>query len=182
MKAFSFLGSLFLILSFLALPVYPEYRQKMISSSKAFFINGKRYLIEKAAGEDVSLIHRELLRHGWDVHIPGNSRPGNPYFEDALREDDGAATSAPIAIPQGLHPEHVVQMVSDSGPVELAVGSMGARGPSPRIRLPESEWKHIESDHVKNPIAVAIRKKGKETFLVFLEEKRGKFLLMRKPE
>jgi hypothetical protein len=179
LKAIFFLGSLFLILSFLTLPVFPEHRQKMISSTKAFFINGKRYLIEKAAGGDMSLIHRELLRHGWDVHIPGNSRPGNPYFEDALREDDGAATSAPIAIPQGLHPEHVVQMVSDSGPVELVVGSMDARGSSARNRLP-NRWKHIESDHVINP-QWRYGKKGKETFLVFWKEK-GKFLLMRKPE
>jgi hypothetical protein len=168
--------------SILALPAFPDHRQKMISSTKAFFINGKRYLLEKAAGGDMSLIRRELKRHGRDVHIPENSLPGNPYFEDALREENGTTSSAPIAMPKGLHPEHIVQMVSDSGPVELVVGSMDARGSSARNRLPESEWEHIESVHSQHPIAVALRKNGKETFLVFLEEKRGKFLLVRKPE
>jgi hypothetical protein len=168
--------------SILALPAFPDHRQKMISSTKAFFINGKRYLLEKAAGGDMSLIRRELKRHGRDVHIPGNSLPGTSYFEDALREDIGTTSSAPIAIPNGLRPEHIVQMVSDSGPVELVVGSMDARGSSARIRLPESEWKHIESAQGQHPIAAALRKNGKETFLVFLEEKRGKFLIVRKPE
>ncbi len=182
MKAFPCLGALILFISILALPALPDHRQKMISSTKSFLINGKRYLLEKAAGGDVSLIRRELKSHGRDAPLPGNTQPANPYFEDALREDNGTTSSAPIPFPQGLHPEHVVQMVSDSGLVELAVGTMDACWPSVRNRLPESGWKRIEAAQGQEPVAVAIRKNGKETFLVFLEEKRGKFLLLRKPE
>lgn len=182
MKAFPYLVALILFLSIIALPALPEHRRKTISSTKMFLINGKRYLPENGAGGDVSLIRRELKRRGWDVPIPGNPLPANPYFEVALREDDGTTSSAPIPLPQGLHPEHVVQMVSDSGPVELAVGSMDARGPSVRNRLPTSGWKCIETARGQEPVAVAIRNNGKETFLVFLEEKKGKFLLVRKPE
>jgi hypothetical protein len=182
LKAFPCLGALILILSILALPALPEYRQNIFSSTKAFLIDGKRYLLEKAAGGDLSLIRRELKRHGWDVPIPGKPQPANPYFEDALRADNGTASSTPIPLPQGLHLEHVVQLMPDSGPVELVVGSMDTRGPSARNRLPESGWKRIEAAQGQEPIAVAMRKNGKETFLVFLEEKRGKFLLVRKPE
>ncbi len=182
MKAFLCLGAMILFLSILALPALPEYRQKLISSTKAFLIDGERYLLEKAAGDDASLIRGELKRHGLDLPIPGNPQPANPYFKDALRADNGTASSAPIPIPQGLHLEHVVQLVSDSGPVELVVGSMDTRGPSARNRLPESGWKRIEATQGREPIAVSMRKNGKETFLVFLEEKRGKFLLVRKPE
>jgi hypothetical protein len=169
-------------LSILALPAMPEHRRKMISATKAVFIDGKGYLLEKAAGGDVSLIRRELNRRGWDVPIPGNSQPANPYFEAALREDDGTSPSAPISFPQGLHPEHVVHLVSDSGLVELAVGTMNSRGPSVRNRLPASGWKSIDAAQVLEPVAVALQKNGKETFLVFLDEKKGKFLLVRKPE
>jgi len=182
LKAFPCLGALILFLSILALPALPEHRRKMISSTKAFLIDGKRYLQEKTAGDDVSLIRRELIRRGLDLPTPGNPRPANPYFEVGLREEDGATSSAPIPLPRGLHPEHVVQMVSDSGSVDLVVGSLDARGPSAQNRLPESGWKSIDAAQGQEPIAVAIRKKGKETFLVFLEEKKGKFLLVRKPE
>lgn len=181
MKSIPFLGALILFVSIFALPAIPDHRQKKMSTTKAFLINGKRYLLEKIPGGDASLIRRELLRRGLDVHIQGNARPGNPYFEDALREDNRMTPNAPFAIPQGLHPEHVVQMVSDSGPVELAVGSTDA-GHSARNHLFETEWKRIESAQGRNPIAVAMRNNGKENLLVFLEEKSGKFLLMRKPE
>ena len=182
MKAFPCLGALILFLSILAFPALPDPRRKMISSTKAVLIDGKGYLVENAPGGDAPLIRKELNRRGWDFPIPGNSQPANPYFEAALREDDGTRSSAPIPFPRGMRPEHVVHLASDSGLVELAVGTMDTRGPSVRDRLPASGWKSIDAAQGREPVAVALGKNGKETFLVFLEEKKGNFLLVRKRE
>jgi hypothetical protein len=73
-------------------------------------------------------------------------------------------------------------MESDSGPVDLAVGFMEVHGRSVRAQLPSSGWKVIEDGPDHDQPAVATMKKGRETFIVFLEEKKGKFLLVRKRE
>lgn len=162
MKATPFLATATLLLCVLALPALSD-RRKTLSSTKAFLIDGKRYLVEKPAGKEIT--------------------SANPIFDGALREVDGTTSSSSgLPVPKGLRPEHVVQMVSDSGPVELAVGSMKDRGASVRNRLPASGWKLIDLPHDREPIAVATLSKGKESYVVFLEEKSGRFLLVRKPD
>lgn len=163
MKATPFLAAATLLLCVLALPALPDHHRRTISSTKAFLIDGKRYLLEKPAGKEIAST--------------------NPNFDCALREVDGTTSSSSgLPVPKGLRPEHVVQMVSDSGPVELAVGSMEDRGASVRKRLPTSGWKFIDLPRSREPVAVATLSKGKESYVVFLEEKSGKFLLVRKPE
>ena len=163
MKTTPFLVTATLLLCVLALPALPDHRRRMISSTKAFLIDGKRYLLEKPAGKEIA--------------------SANSIFDGALREV-GRTTSSPsgLPVPKGLRLEHVVQMVSDSGPVELAVGSMEVRMASVRNRLPASGWKFIDLPRSPEPVAAATLSKGKESYVVLLEEKSGKFLLVRRPD
>lgn len=171
-----------LLLSILALPGSSDSRQRMVSSTKAVLIDGKRFHVENSVEEDSSLIRRELSRRGLNLPVPGVPQSATPYLTGALQEDHGTTSSPSIPIPEGLHAEHVVRMESDSGPVDLAVGFMEVHGRSVRAQLPSSGWKVIEDVHDHDQPAVATMKKGRETFIVFLEEKKGKFLLVRKRE
>lgn len=182
MKTTYCLGAAALFLSILALPGSSDCRQSMVSSTKAVIIDGKRFHVETSVGDDSSLIRRELSRRGLDLPVPGVPQSSTPYFADALQEDNGTTSSPSIPVPQGLHAEHVVRMESNSGPVDLAVGFMEAHGRSVRAHLASSGWKIIEDGHGRDRPAVATMKTGRETFIVFLEEKKGRFLLVRKRE
>lgn len=182
MKAFRLIATILLLLCIVALPAFTDQRRKISSSTKEFLIDGKRYRLERSAGDDRSLIRREASRLGIDVRLEALPHPSNPCFEDALREIDGPAVIAPLPLPKGLLPDHVVKLVSDAGSVELAVGPVKAGGQSARNRLPATGWKCIQLPGSREPVTVATLVKGKELHIVFLDEKTGNFLFVRKAE
>jgi len=169
-----------LLVLFLVLPALPDPRRTSISSTRSFTIDGKTFLREKSAGDDLSLIRGELLRQGLNVPPLGNARPAYPLFSDSLREAVGAASVKPVPLPPGLRAEHALRAESDSGFVDLAFGSMDTRGPQIRHRMSSSGWECIAPS--PEQAAVAIFHKGKEATIVLLEEKEGKFLLIRRME
>jgi hypothetical protein len=166
-----------------ALPATPEPRQKILSTTKTFFIDGQRFHLEKSAGGDTDLIRRQLTRLGCELpdSVPGDRRSPRPIYEDFLRTE-GNASPPSVAIPEGLHAEHLLRMESESGPLDLAAGSLNAIQPFVRNRMRERGWKFIESGRFRDPVSLATLKKGRETFLVLLDEKERKFLLVRRME
>lgn len=157
MKRIRLIGSALLLVALLALPAAPDPRRTRLSSTKSFVMDGRKFLVEKS-GE----------------------RPDNAIFADALREAGGGRSSNPISIPQGLRVEHSLRMESESGPVEIAYGAMDTRGPQTRHRMSSLGWECFEPG--QGQAAAATIKKGSETTIVLLEEKEGKFLLLRRPE
>lgn len=166
------------------LPALPDQRQKILSSTKSFFIDGNRYRVEKSAGGDLALIRRQLALWGWDLPDSGSGglRPSNTVYADVLRKDENSAPPPSLPIPDGLHTEHVLRMESDAGPLDLAAGSMKANMPFVRSRMRERGWIFIEGGRGGDPLSMATLKKGREALLVLLEEKERKFLLVRRME
>lgn len=165
------------------LPAMPEQRQKLLSSTKTFLIDGQRYRVEKSAGGDLDLIRRQLAQRGWDLPAPVTRDPGpaNPIYSDSLRMEGDAAPHS-LAIPDGLHTEHILRMESASGPIDLVEGSMDAIPPPIHNRMRECGWTFIDAGQVRDPLSLAILNKGRETFLVLLDEKERKFLLVHRME
>ena len=182
MNLFHCMGITMLPLVLIALPALSEIGCKTLSSTKVFTIDGKRYLVEKSAGNDISLIRRELSRKGIDIQLSGSGQPTNPYFVQHLREDTCTTSFPTMSLPQGLRAEHVMHMESETGSIGLAFGAMDARGPQIRNQLSASGWECIHAGNGQEHVAIATRKTGRETSIVFLEEKEGKFLLARKWE
>ena len=182
MKRYLIVATIPLLLWSLALPAMPGHRRKTISSTREFLIDGKRYLLDRSAGDDIPPLRREASRLGFDAPLAEIPYLSKPYFEDTLREVDGTTSSIPHPFPKGLLPDHVMKLVSEAGPVDLAVGLIGAGGRAVRNRLPATGWKCIELPRAQEPVTVATLNQGKEAFIVFLDEKTGKFLLVRKTQ
>lgn len=161
MKICSYVIIAGLLLGILVMPASTGNRRKMLSSTKEFLINGRRYILDRSAREETS---------------------AGPLFEKVVREVDGKPISPSLPVPKGLLPEHLIELVSDSGPVDLAVGSMDISGRVSRDRLPKTGWERIQLPDTKEAVTVATMKTGKEAFIVFLDEKTSRFLLVRKPE
>jgi hypothetical protein len=176
------MGFAMLPLVLFSLPASSEKNHKRISTTKTFTIDGQRYYLERSADDDISLILRELRQKGIDIPLSWSGQPANPCLFDALREDARLSPIPKLHFPHGLRAEHVMHMESERGPNALAFGTMDPRGPEIRQRLAASGWKCIEAGHGQEEIAVAALKNGRETFIVFLEEKEGKFLLVHRVE
>ena len=152
-----FVPALFLVV-LIAMPALPEHGRSRLSSTKSFSIDGKKFLVEKR----------------------GDGRQPDSVFADSLKEAGRATTSNPISIPQGLRVEHSLRMESESGPVDVVFGAMETRSPGIRHNMSSSGWECIEPGAGRT--ALATMKKERETTIVLLEEKEGKFLLLRRPE
>jgi hypothetical protein len=171
--------ALFLVALF-ALPARPDKYRPFPSSTRAFSIDGNRYRIEKAAGSEFSTIRRELLVRGIDVPIPCDEKAANPLFEDAAREDLDGAPIPPIPLPKCLHAEHFMNLESEAGPIGIVLGTTDGRSSQIRRNLSAAGWEFIAPETDGAPVAVATTKKGRESLVVLLEEKKGNFLLVRK--
>ena len=177
-----FLWAAILLPLLAALPAFSGHGRKPLSSTKGFIIDGKRFLVEESAGNDLSLLSRELTRQGLNVVLPGKPSATHPFFDDALREDVGNIPPPAMSLPPGFHPERTLRLESGTGPIDLAFGEIDVSGRTARNRLSASGWECVARDDIPPATSVATQKKGRETAIVFLEEKEGKFLLVRRLE
>lgn len=156
MKLSLALMSALLLTALIAMPAMPDQRRALLSPTRSFAIDGKRFVVEEPPGD----------------------KP--PSTGEALREAGGTARENTMRYPQGLRADHSLRLESEPGPVDISFGSMEARGPQVRRRMSSTGWECFEP--ARGQAAVAIMKKGRETTIVLLDEKEGKFLLLRKPE
>lgn len=159
MKNTLFTLTVLLLVAFFAMPAMPNLRSRPLSSTRNIVIDGKAF----RQGNPDGVIPR-----------------ANAVFTDSLMETEGSAPCSRIPIPEGLHSEHSLLMESDSGPVDIAFGTFEAGNSRIRRLLCSSGWEFVEQD--QGSISLATIRKGRETTIVLLEEKEGKFLLMRKRE
>jgi len=150
------------VLFLAALPVFSGAGRKTLSSTTGFLIDGKRFLVGNPSQDELSGTH--------------------PIIFTEVREVPGISPPPALTLPHGFRPERALRLESGAGPVDLAFGDTDAPNRTLRNKLSASEWQSIDRDDLPNGLSVATRKKGKEISVVFLEEKRGKFLLIRRME
>lgn len=170
------------VLVLAALPAFSGHGRKPISSTKGFIIDGRRFLVEESAGDDLSLLRRELTRQGLNVSLPGGPSATHPCFSDALREDIENIRPPALSLPPGFRPERTMRLETGTGAIDLSFGRIDIPGRMVRDRLSSSGWECVAGDGIPSAYSVATREKGRETAIVFLEEKEGKFLLVRRLE
>ncbi len=162
-------------------PAISDRGRKTGAESRAFSIDGRRFLLEEAADDSRAPIERELSRMGVDPlrlsqHLASvvDVRTVTP-----LREEPCAADRS--SFPAGLNPEHVLKLESDTGTVEIAFGRL-PRGRQDFLRqLRSSGWECTESDSHGISGLVAQLTTRKESRFVFLEKGEGRFLAIRRP-
>ncbi len=180
MKRFRYVRTASLLLALLALPAMAGKHIGLFASTKEFSIDGNAFRVKQSAADDFSLIRRELSRRGIDAPLPDGVEPSHPVLHAALQESAAKTAAAPLPLPSGLHAEHFIRLESDSGTVDLAFGGLDIGVSQVRSRLSGSGWVFRETGNAAPPAVVATRNKGRETFIVILEEKTGKFLFARK--
>ncbi len=150
-------------------------------ASRAFSIDGRRFMVEGPSPDGVSLVERELARRGIDADaIPAGLRAASGAATvEPLREEPGDADD--LRLPGGLEAEHVLRLQSTTGPVEIALGRVD-RAPENIVRqLRSAGWDCREVDAQGPPGTIARMTGRKEASIVLLDKTARRFLAIRRP-
>jgi len=155
----------------------------IISNTRSFSLNGRWYSVGNRSGID-SLIREELTRRGFDVaRIP--LEPGDPgdLFLDTLSEQPSQNhRSRPYSLPLPFRAKNSLQMESGEGIIDITYGNVLPKGSHATKDLAAKGWKIVETGKSAGPVSIATISKGRETSIVFLEEKEGGCLFIRQLE
>lgn len=180
MRRFHSIQPVALLLALAALPAMAEKHVGPFSSTKEFSIDGNAFRVEQSVEDDFSLIRRVLSRSGIDAPLPYGVGPSHPIILTALLESSAGTAAPPLPLPSGLHAEHFIRLKSGPGIIDIAFGELDIGVWKVRSRLFGSDWEIRDTGNAGAPAVVATRNKVRETFIVILEEKTGKFLFARK--
>lgn len=174
---------LVLVIAGLALVVgkaLPDRGGVTVSDTREFSIDGRIFRVEDPAGDDFSLIARELSKLGIDTQPLSENLLSvlASGSVESLREEK-AIKGAP-ALPRGLEPDHFLRLETGTGPIEIAFGRVVCGENNFLARLRSSGWECRDTDAQGTPGAVAQLTKRKETSFVLLEKNEGRFLAIRR--
>ena len=155
----------------------------IISITRSFSLNGRWYSVGKPSGTE-SIMREELSRRGFDVtRIPEvTGDPGDVFLDTLSEQSSRNKRSRPYSLPFSFRAENSMQMESDGGIIDITYGNVSPKGSVARKNLAAKGWKIAEAGKSAGPVSIATISKGRETFIVFLEEKEGACLLIRELE
>ena len=157
-------------------------RRKELSSTRRVVIDGRAFVSDESSPDDGSLLERELSRLGVVLPdgfiLPEASNPPHPAFEGRLKESRQRPLEA-FRLPAGLTAEHTLRMEGEGAPVDLVFGTISVSGPSIRTRLLSAGWETVSAGDASGGVHVLQFDRGKETFVVCLDDAESAFLLLR---
>lgn len=153
------------------------------SITRSFSLNGRWYSVGKPSGSD-SLIREVLTRRGFDAtRIPQETGDPGDIFLDTLSEQDSKTNRfRPYSLPLFFRAKNSLQMESDAGAIDITYGNVSPKGSYARKDLAAKGWRIAETGKSAGAVSIATISKGRETFIVFLEEKEGNCLFIRQLE
>jgi len=160
-------------------------RKREFSSTTRVAIDGSEFVRAVPLPNDSSLLRRELERLGAHlpdaVRIPAEGPPRIPELSARLVRAEKPVFHGTPKVPEGLAADRSIRMSGDDHSVELVFGTMKSRGNSLIERMKTDGW---ASASMGGESGSALRMfhatREKETLVVFLDEAKGKFLLVRK--
>ena len=166
-------------LSVYALPGRPG---ETISAARAFSLNGKWYSVGKPVNSD-SLLREELYKRGIDIpRILREPKDRGGCSVDTLSEIPAKRHFRQIPLPSSFRAENSLQMESGDGWIDITYGKIFQEKGYVKKALVAAGWKFVDAGEPGRPFSIGTIREGRETSIVFLEEKEGNCLFVRQLE
>lgn len=160
-------------------------RKTEFSSTDEFSVDGMRFLIGDTFSNDSTLLRRELKKLGVTspetFDIPEDRAALKPLFFGKLAVPSVPRSSGVGILPGGLTADHSVRLSGERHSVDLAFGRLDTRG-NAADRLETEGWSPLSPAETDGRARMFRQLRGKESAVVFLDEREGRFLLFRKLE
>ena len=160
----------------------PYHVGKIISPTRSFALHGKWYSAGNPS-KGKSLIQEELSRQGFDItRIPGGAPDPGDGVPDPLFEIPSKKRFRPVFFPAWFQVENSLQMESEDELIDITSGRNETAGGSARKQLVAEGWTVVGMEGEASPFSMATIRRGRETSIVFLEEKEGGCLFVTRLE
>ncbi|MEW6720165.1 MAG: hypothetical protein AB1346_06935 [Thermodesulfobacteriota bacterium] len=161
-------------------------RKAEFSSTNKFRIDGKGFLVGEIFSNDSTLLRRELEKLGMKppegFDVPEDRPALRPLFSGKHAVPSDTRPAGSPKLPGGLMAEHSLRLSGERHSVDLAFGTLESRGRTAAARLETEGWSPLSPAETDGRARMFRQLRGKESAVVFLDEKEGRFLLFRKLE
>ncbi|MBI5905501.1 MAG: hypothetical protein HZB86_08110 [Deltaproteobacteria bacterium] len=171
------------VLLILTIAAYVDARKRDISSTLRTTIDGDTFITDDSPAGDSTTLARELGRRG--VALPDHPEiqeeslsPPHPAFSGRLCGTPRAIPPRRPEVPGGLRADHALSMEREGNPVELVFGKIASRSVV-RSALEAGGWERFSPVDGAGAPTVLKRSRGKEVSVVWLDEAKDEFLLVR---
>lgn len=153
----------------------------LVSTTRFFSFDGRRYTLVPSGESDFSLVRRELAKTGIDLPQDPEEDPApHPALSFALAQEGEERSPRRFPIPASFGIEHTLRLANVGGEVEIVFGTT-RQSPQESVRLlRERGWSCSGPAGRGRGGTVATHTRGKERLLAFLEAEGGGFLLVRR--
>ncbi|MCL1925973.1 MAG: hypothetical protein FWF95_02415 [Syntrophorhabdaceae bacterium] len=149
-------------------------------------IDGRSFLVKTPSMDSRSAMLHELARLGIDVPENlidlGEIRSIKPVIPENLPTAQNTSHKKQTRMPEGFNVDHTLEMSGENGTVEMLMGTVKQANGSAAARLESNQWIRSEISEDRNFPKTFRKNRGKETDIVWLDEKKGIFLLLRRLE
>ena len=183
MKTVSVLIAFSLIVSAFSVYAVPPRIGAVFSPTRSFSLNGRWFSVGKPSRID-TVLQDELTKRGLDIsRIRQEPEYPNDTIIDTLSElPSNNIQSRFSSVPVLFSEKNTLRAVSDAGIVNITIGNVSTGGNLTRKKLLAKGWKIVETGKASAPGFMATTRSGRETSVVFLEEKTGDCLYIRRLE
>lgn len=183
MKAVSVLIAFSLIVFAYSVYAVPPRIGAVSSSTRSFSLNGRWFSVGKPSRTS-AIIRDELTKRGFDIsRIRQEPEYPNDTLIDTLLElPSNDIRSRLSSVPVPFRERNTLKTVTDTGIVVITFGNVSSEGNHTRKELSAKGWKIAETGKAAAPGFMATIRNGRETSVVFLEEKTRGCLYIRRLE
>ncbi len=182
MKPFASVITALLAAGAFSVYAFPLRVNGLLSATRFFSLNGKWYSVGKTSGGN-SVLREELRKMGIDTgRITREPLDSEDYVLDILSEIPSRMRSRSSPLPSSLHVEDNMGMETGLGFLDITSGKITSKGTYARKDLAAKGWTFVDMKEHATPVCIGTIRDGRETAIVFLEEKKGDFLYIRQLE
>jgi len=177
----SFITAL-LVAGALSVYAFPLRVNGLLSATRFFSLDGKWYSVGKTSSGN-SVLREELRKQGIDTgRIPREPLDSGDCVIEILSEIPSRMRSRSSPLPSCLHVENNIEMETGLGLLDISYGKISPNGRHARKDLVAKGWTFVDMKEHATPVCIGTIRGGRETAIVFLEEKEGDFLYVRQRE
>lgn len=182
LKPSAILITALLVSGALSVYAFPLRINGLLSGTRFFSLDGKWYSVGKTSSIN-SLLREELRKQGIDVNRFQQLLFDSDKLDlDILSKISPRSRSRSSLLPSCLHVENNMGMETGLGFLDIISGKIAPKGTYARKVLAAKEWTFVHMDDHAAPLWIGSIRDGRETAIVFLEEKEGNFLYVRQLE
>jgi len=182
LKSFGIFIAALLTAGALSVYAFPLRVNELLTATHYFSLDRKWYSVGKTSSGN-AVLREEFRKRGIDTgRIPREPLVSGDYILNILSEEPSRMRSRSFYLTSCLHVEDNMEIETGLGFLDITTGKISPNGRHASKELAAKGWTFVDIPKHAGPVSIGTIRGGRETAIVFLEEKEGDFLYVRQRE